>query len=84
MKLSPLILLLLMTTGVLFTSAAHPQKQLRTQEAVYVYICNSEGSVAYHSSKECKGLQKCSHTILTVTLEEAVNNYNRRECKICY
>jgi hypothetical protein len=60
MKSRILILLLLITTGVLFTSAARPQKQLRTQEAVYVYICNSEGSVAYHSSNDCKGLNKCT------------------------
>ncbi len=83
MKRSLVLLLLLMTTGLLFTSAARPQKQL-SKEVVHVYICNSEGSVAYHSSKECRGLQKCSHTILTVTLEDAVNKYNRRACKICY
>jgi hypothetical protein len=77
MKLRSLILLLVVSAGVLLTSAARPKKQ-REKEAVYVYICNSEGSVAYHSSKECKGLQKCSHTILTVTQEEAVNTYNRR------
>jgi hypothetical protein len=83
MKLRSLSLLLVVTAGVLFTSAARPQKQ-NAQEAVYVYICNSEGSVAYHSSKECKGLQKCSHTILTVTEEDAISKYNRRACKICY
>ena len=42
MKLRSLILLLVVTAGVSFTSAAHPQKQLRTQEAVYVYIGASQ------------------------------------------
>lgn len=49
-----------------------------------VYICDSKNATVYHSTKTCKGLQKCSHQILEVTIESATKTYNRRACKICY
>jgi hypothetical protein len=48
-----------------------------------VYICDSPNAVAYHSDKYCRGLQKCTHQVLEVTLKEAENK-NLRPCKICY
>jgi hypothetical protein len=49
----------------------------------YVYICDSRGAYAYHSSKDCRGLNRCSHGILKVTLADAVKVYHRKPCKIC-
>lgn len=49
-----------------------------------VYICDSKNSEVYHSSKTCKGIEKCTHQIKEVSLEDAVNTYKRRPCKICY
>lgn len=48
-----------------------------------VYICNSSGAYAYHSSKTCRGLNRCTHEVLKVTLSDAVNVYKRKPCKIC-
>ncbi len=83
MKLRPYVLFLLFTTALLFTSAAAPAMQQRTQE-VKVYICNSKESVAYHNNKSCKGLQKCTHEVLSATQQQAEETYNRRPCKMCY
>jgi hypothetical protein len=49
----------------------------------YVYICDSRTAYAYHSSDHCRGLSNCKHTILKVTLSDAVNKYDRKPCKIC-
>jgi len=49
-----------------------------------VYICVSSGSYAYHSDKNYRGLQKCTHTIKKVSEKEAITTYNRKKCKICY
>ena len=48
-----------------------------------VFVCDSNTSVAYHASDSCKGLNKCSHKIISVTLSEATNK-GKRACKICY
>ena len=49
-----------------------------------VYVCDSDTSVAYHQSKECRGLNRCTHTIIYITKKEAINTYGKRACKICY
>ena len=49
-----------------------------------VYVCNSSTSVAYHVTKTCSGLNRCTHEIITVTKNDAVNSYKKRACKICY
>lgn len=49
-----------------------------------VYICVSSGAKVYHSRENCHGLKACTHTIKKVTLKEAINDYNRRACKVCY
>ena len=49
-----------------------------------VYICDSKSAKAYHSSKTCSGIKKCTHTILEVTLKDAKEKYERVACKICY
>ncbi|MES2023908.1 MAG: hypothetical protein V4439_04455 [Patescibacteria group bacterium] len=48
-----------------------------------VYVCDSQTSVAYHVDKNCKGLSRCTHKIITVTKADAVNVYKKRACKIC-
>jgi hypothetical protein len=53
------------------------------KKETYVYICNSNGAYAYHSSKTCRGLNRCTHEILKVTLADAVKVYKRKPCKIC-
>ncbi len=47
-----------------------------------VYICVT-GKV-YHATDKCSGLRNAKHKIIKVSLEEAINKYERRPCKICY
>lgn len=50
----------------------------------YVYVCDSKTSVAYHQTKTCRGLNRCTHTIIKVTKTEATDTYFKRACKVCY
>ena len=59
----------------------HPVEPVK--KVTYVYICNSSGAYAYHSTESCRGLNRCSHGVLKVTLSDAVHKYGRRPCKIC-
>ena len=36
-----------------------------------VYVCTGKYAKKYHNDYECKGLQKCSAEIITLTVEEA-------------
>lgn len=53
-----------------------------TDNTEYVLICNSKSSYAYHSY-QCRGLQRCTHDIIKITRQEAINR-GRNACKICY
>ena len=48
-----------------------------------VYVCKSESSVAYHATTDCRGLKRCTHEVVTVTIDEA-RQMGKRACKICY
>lgn len=48
-----------------------------------VYVCDSTTSVAYHKTDHCKGLNRCRHKIVYVTIDEA-KKMGKRECHICY
>lgn len=50
---------------------------------IYVYICDSKTAYVYHSTKDCAGLNACTHEIKKVTLDDAINKYERRACKKC-
>jgi hypothetical protein len=47
-----------------------------------VLICNSKTAYAYHNH-ECRGLLECTHSVSSVTLEEAIS-LNKKPCKYCY
>ena len=79
-KLIALAAFLTLTTSVDFLSARNTATPHRV---VYVYLCDSETAHVYHSTKDCRGLRNCTHKIIKVTLDDAVNKYNRRACKIC-
>jgi hypothetical protein len=58
--------------------------EMVTPKTTFVYICISSSSYAYHKDKYCRGLQRCTHEISYVSLEDAQNKYYRKPCKICY
>jgi hypothetical protein len=49
-----------------------------------VYIRVSSGAKVYQVPKNCRGLDASTHTIKKVIVKEAINDYNRRACKVCY
>jgi hypothetical protein len=49
-----------------------------------VSICNSQMAKAYHVSQNCRGLNRCTHAVVKITKKEAVEQYGRVECQVCY
>lgn len=47
-----------------------------------VYICTT-GKV-YHSTRSCKGLRNAKHPVIAMSRSDAISQYGRRACKICY
>lgn len=48
-----------------------------------VYICTGPKATAYHSNPNCKGLNKCTHSVKAVSQQQA-EQMRRHPCKICY
>ena len=55
----------------------------RVVPAATVYVCMSQGSVAYHDSDGCLGLNRCTHTIKTMS-EAQARELGKRACRKCY
>lgn len=47
-----------------------------------VYICTGPQSHAYHTDRHCKGLDRCSGDIETVSVDEA-EDMGRHPCGFC-
>jgi hypothetical protein len=54
-----------------------------THQTTTVWICVSPAAVAYHIDKECQGLAKCTHPVISVSKQDAINKYGRRACRFC-
>jgi len=49
-----------------------------------VLICVSPTSYAYHVDY-CQGLNKCTHDVIRVTQDQAINKYGKyKACGYCY
>lgn len=66
-----------------YISPLHAQKKKTETHQTYVYLCNSRTAYVYHSSSNCRGLNRCSHGLIKVMLSDAKKVYGRRACKIC-
>jgi hypothetical protein len=53
------------------------------QKEISVYICTGKSAYSYHNNRSCRGLNRCSAEIKSVSLEYA-KNIGRSPCKICY
>jgi hypothetical protein len=53
------------------TSTNTPDTVLNPDKTVKVYVCKSKGSKKYHLNENCGGLKHCTHTIVTMTAQEA-------------
>ena len=49
-----------------------------------VWICMGGCAYAYHSNRDCPGLNRCKSEIVQVTLGEAKKKGRRKPCSKCY
>ncbi len=49
-------------------------------KATTVWICFTKNSYAYHYNYNCQGLKRCKGEKRKVTLEAAINKYERKLC----
>jgi hypothetical protein len=63
------------TLFLLITLLAHFQ----TAPKAGVYICDSPTAKKYHLRNDCRGLSRCTHRIIEITLEEA----KKRKFELC-
>jgi hypothetical protein len=80
MKKSIIIFLLLISAGV--SKAASVPVTYKKVAIDSVYICQSKSAYAYHKY-ECRGLARCTHSIVKITRAQAVK-LGYKPCKICY
>jgi hypothetical protein len=71
----------LLLSFLIISLTAFSVKEIKADK---VYICVSSGATVYHQKKTCRGLGSCKHEIKEVTEKEAIDDYGRRKCKICY
>jgi len=48
-----------------------------------VYLCNGPESKAYHKTRHCQGLKRCTTDIESTDIATAMARH-RRECGYCY
>lgn len=53
-----------------------------SDSAKKVFVCTGKQSYAYHMSADCPGLTRCSSSIDTITISDAIS-MNRTPCKRC-
>jgi hypothetical protein len=82
-----LLLFLTFTLSIIFVNSACSGNEnsaaFSNRDTASVYICNSSTAYAYHSTDHCRGLNKCSHEVLKISLSDAIKKYHRQACKIC-
>jgi len=81
-----LIILALFVFGLTTVSKGDhkPNTSFQSTIETKVYICYSPSAYVYHSTLKCSGIRNCRHEIYEVTLDEAINKYGSRACKLCY
>lgn len=73
--------LLLLLSLALFVGSNTPI-EVKTQ-GTEVYICTGSSATKYHKSSNCRGLNRCSGSILKLSMSSAkAKGYY--PCKICY
>lgn len=70
----------LVCIAALFASlSVHAQEP---QDTAKVYICTGSAAYAYHTHRDCRGLNKCTATIRTTTAKSAKKE-GRKFCGYC-
>ncbi|MEM6967704.1 MAG: hypothetical protein AAF573_23280 [Bacteroidota bacterium] len=67
----------------------YSQVEIRKDSLIFltsdsVIICQNEFFRAFHSHTRCSGLQTCTDSLVAVPEREAIRNYGRKWCCICW
>ena len=60
-----------------------PDTSQTLSEDVKVWVCSGGSSTTYHSRKDCKGLRRCSRSVVQMSAVSAEEK-GKRACKLCY
>lgn len=66
----------------MYTLTSYSKSPVKKSDKI-VYICDGPKAKVYHSSPNCRGLNRCSGNIVKVSVSKA-KEMGRRPCKICY
>jgi hypothetical protein len=78
-----ILLLSIACLPMLGIQARHHVMSSRKAHVAMVYVCTGPYAKVYHSSPDCRGLNRCSGNIKKVSLKHA-QQMGRRACEICY
>lgn len=59
-------------------------KKGKTAAKGKVLICDGVNGYTFHSRRTCAELAKCKGRVLEVTKQEAMGDWGRKQCKVCY
>lgn len=76
-------LLLLCSALLLASPAVLPLPAAPTATTSTVYVCISKTSYAYHSSRKCPGLGRCTHEVKGMSTA-AAKQLGKYACHKCY
>lgn len=77
------ICITLLALVIVFVACGGNRKQTRHKASPdCVYVCSGHSAKRYHSVEDCKGLSRCSGSIVEMTVEEAENK-GRTPCRMC-
>lgn len=76
------LFLSLATVSPAFVPLSAATAKANTTETA-VYVCVSKSSVAFHSTDECSGLNRCTHEIKAMSTADA-QRMGKRACLKCY
>ena len=68
--------------SILLLSSIGCEQEESSASGGSVYICTGSGAYAYHSNRNCSGLNNCKADIVTTSLSKAKKS--RKACNICY
>ena len=80
----PFLALLIAINPIFHIGALITGSSSEGQKNSKVWICTGSSAYAYHSRRNCSGLNSCKGSIRQVTLDEAVKKYHRKPCKKCW
>jgi hypothetical protein len=83
-KIKVFVLLGILLLGVpMKTSAQNTKIKTQIKADTSVFICVSPNAYAFHSSKNCRGIQRCTHEIKSTSKIDATK-LGYKPCRICY